>query len=114
MRNINLNIQLNAIRMLHFWGFKFAFVRDTPDPKWNRWKIDRVFVNLEDNPGSPLHSGTDHNTLRATRFIETLEMFGCFNGLLKIFAEGLLPEYYSQHPSWQYWHKAWENTPRLF
>jgi hypothetical protein len=111
-RNIHLNIQLNAIRMLHFWGFRFAFTQDAPNPIWN---VDRVFVILEDNLSSPLHRDGDHNALRATRFIEALKMFGCFNGLLKIFAEGLLPEYYSKHHVYKkYWTKAWENTTRLF
>jgi hypothetical protein len=104
--NINLNIQLNAIRMLHFWGFKFAFEEDL----LNVPSTGRVFVVLKDNPNSPLHEDGDHNALRATRLIGALKMFGCFNGLLKIFAEGLLPKHYSKHSSYQYWLRAWENS----
>jgi hypothetical protein len=105
--NIYLNMQLNAIRMLHFWRFRFTFIQD------DIGDFTRTFVSLVDNPNSPLHKNGDHNTLRATRFIEALEMFGCFGDFLKIFSEGLLPEYYSSHPSWKYWYQAWEKTIRL-
>jgi hypothetical protein len=104
-RNIQLNIQLNAIRMLHFWGYRFYFTQDAP----NVPGVVRVFVNLEDNPNSPLHKLGDHNELRVTRFLEALVMFGCFGGLFHIFAEGFLPEYYAKHPSFsKYWVKVFE------
>jgi hypothetical protein len=107
-RNIRLNLQLNTIRMLHFWKFKFAFIQDNPS-KLGAGIFIRVFITLKDNLESPLHGSTDHNTLRATRVIEALKMFGCFSGLLKIFAEGLLFTHYRGHPSFQHWENAWRN-----
>ncbi|MDR1590788.1 MAG: hypothetical protein LBR92_02205, partial [Puniceicoccales bacterium] len=109
-RNIRLNMQLNAIRMLHFWGFKFAFEQDVPN-MWNTNAI-RTFVVLKDNPNSPLHEHGNHNTLRATRFIEALEMFGSFH-FSRNFSEGLLPKYYSKHPSYSYWIKAFEMKSKI-
>jgi hypothetical protein len=102
---IYLNVQLNAIRMIHFWGFLFDFEQDA-EPIHDNYV--RTFVIIMDNPDSPLHRAGDHNALRATRFIETLGMFGCFGDLLKIFFEGLLVEYFQGHPSIEYWYKAWE------
>jgi hypothetical protein len=53
--NVRLNMQLNAIRMLHFWKFRFAF-------QGNK-------VILVDDPTSVIHSPS-HNDIRVTRFIE--------------------------------------------
>ncbi|MDR1907229.1 MAG: soluble NSF attachment family protein [Puniceicoccales bacterium] len=86
-RNIQLNMQLNAIRMLHFWKFHFAF------------QGDRVI--LEDNSQSPLHEDGNHNTLRATRFIRALRMFRC-RSLLNVF-KILLEEHYKNSSSYQKW-----------
>jgi hypothetical protein len=82
--NINLNMQLNAIRMLHFWKFKFAFQGNT--------------VVLVDNLRSPLHEHGNHNTWRATRFIVALQWFKC-TGFLNVF-KVFLNKYYQNVPAY--------------
>jgi hypothetical protein len=100
--NIILNIQLNAIRMLYFWGFKFAFGQDAP----NVWGTDRVV--LKDNLNSLLHKNENHNVSRATRFIIALRMFGLSESIGRTFVE-LLFARYGDSTSLQYWKNAWEN-----
>ncbi|MDR1907231.1 MAG: hypothetical protein LBQ03_03395, partial [Puniceicoccales bacterium] len=108
-RNLWLNMQLNAIRMIHFWKFRFAFWQDVPGTSCNR-----TFVVIEDNPQSPLHREGDHNTLRVTRLIGALTMFGSKGDApLHEFLEGTLPKHYRKSSSLQFWFSAWEKTPSL-
>jgi hypothetical protein len=76
--------------MLHFWRFRFAFQEDT--------------IVLVDNPSSVLHINEDHNTKRATRFIEALKMFGC-EDLVGVFGT-LLRRYYQESSSYKHWVNA--------
>jgi hypothetical protein len=96
-RNIKLNMSLNAIRMLHFWKFHFAF--------------EGKKVVLVDNSGSPLHSQSDHNTLRATRFLEALRLLEC-GGILNAF-QYLLETNYRPHSSYNYWSAQWTKSDHL-
>ncbi|MDR1435280.1 MAG: hypothetical protein LBI77_02655 [Puniceicoccales bacterium] len=96
--NIRLNMQLNAIRMLHFWKFCFDF-RETD-------------VILVDNRKSPLHSNGDHNALRLTRFIGALGLFKC-ESILNV-SKNLLETYFKAHTSYSYWSNAWEKAKPLY
>ncbi|MDR2812861.1 MAG: hypothetical protein LBB05_03695 [Puniceicoccales bacterium] len=95
--NILINAQLNAIRMFHFWGFRFV------------WRGDQLI--LVDNPGSPLHDDGNHNALRFTRFIEFLRMFE-FEDTLNML-KTLLDENYRNSSSYGYWLRVFLNSPHL-
>jgi hypothetical protein len=99
--NFRLNMQFNAIRMFHFWGFKFIFIpiQDASHPQ------DTIVI-LGDNPGVQLPCLRWCNTLKVHQFIEALTIFGYFQNLLEILREGSFSEYYPKHPEWTYWTKA--------
>jgi hypothetical protein len=96
---IRLNMILNAIRMLRFWGFRFVFIRNN----------GRILIVLNDNPNSPLHRVGNHNRLRATRLMEALRMFGCFE-LADILRSLLSNDNYRGDPSIPFWQDAYANT----
>jgi hypothetical protein len=93
-RNMRLNMQLNAIYMLQFWGFRFDFGRNG--------------IVLVDNPGSVLHAAWDHNQSRATRFIEALQQFGC-KDLLTMFKTLLESNYQNNSSYHSHWRTALNN-----
>jgi hypothetical protein len=68
-----------------------------------------------DDPNSPLHKINNHNTLRATRLIEALKMFGYDDfGLMKELTKDLLfTKHYDGNPSQEYWLRAYGDTVRI-
>ncbi|MDR1435279.1 MAG: hypothetical protein LBI77_02650 [Puniceicoccales bacterium] len=97
--NFRLVLQLNAIRMLHFWGLLFTF-------EGNK-------VALVNNSGSILYVNGDHNRLRVTRFLIALRLFKC-EGIFSLF-RNLLEKYFKEHSSYvQHWSKTWADSRTIY
>jgi hypothetical protein len=115
--NVQINMVISALRMLHFWGLRIAFPEN----------VERFMHNLTvesfdgsdfphaitiiDNRGSVLHKERDHNRLRLSRMIIALQLFGCEDHKDKI--GEYLRANYPRDEAFNFWMRALRENTQL-
>ena len=101
---IQIQLKLNLVRMLQFWGFDVESREINPDSK--NIVIEKISVKSDVNP----NDFNNHNNQRVTRVLHSLRLFGLHEEHQKFLQ--ILNTHYSHHSSSSYWNST-KDTPLL-